>query len=282
MKRQIKAGGYTIVEVMIFLGVSGGLLAIAMLLLSGQQGRQQFTQSIRDTDSKIQDIINDVNTGYFPNTDNFGCMALSSGGPPIPNKVTSQEQGKHLGCSFIGKVVQFAPDGTNGEGMKLITVVGRQFVHEPLSDIVENLVEAKPVPLIGHPVDTSEDIYLSYGLRVKSITYTNNSNSEVPIGAIGFFSSFSNSSGSDVLSGKQSTQMVVIPNSALGQNNGEIRGRILDIGSLDVATLKNQYINRPVTICFVSGSSNQHGIIKIGGNKDLTTALSIEEGSACP
>ncbi len=65
--------GYTIVEAMIFLAVSGVLFVSAMAAVSGQQQKTQFYQSIRDLDSNIRDKINEVGSGTFGNSLNLKC-----------------------------------------------------------------------------------------------------------------------------------------------------------------------------------------------------------------
>jgi|GEM_PF-2430590 len=103
-------GGFTILETMIVMTVSATMLASAILLFSGQQRRTQFSQSLRDIESKIQDVLNDVATGYFPNAGNISCSASGANEPAINASGTS-EQGANFECVFMGKALLFRPDG---------------------------------------------------------------------------------------------------------------------------------------------------------------------------
>ncbi|MBI3624088.1 hypothetical protein HY218_00480, partial [Candidatus Saccharibacteria bacterium] len=55
--------GFTIVESMIFLAVTGTLMLVAFLMINGKQAQAQFATGVRDFNSKIEDIINDISTG---------------------------------------------------------------------------------------------------------------------------------------------------------------------------------------------------------------------------
>lgn len=111
MRRGIKSGsGFTILETMIVMAVSASMLATAILLFSGQQRKTQFSQSIRDAESKLQDVLNDVSTGYFPSASNAACSATGNVKPSIDTSGTS-EQGANYACVFMGKAILFKPDG---------------------------------------------------------------------------------------------------------------------------------------------------------------------------
>lgn len=278
-KKQSRGTGYTIIEVMIFLAVSTALFFATMATLAGQQRRQEFYQAAREADSRIQDVINDFSTGYFPDLSSFGCTADSSGGAPVPN-TTASEQGTREGCAFIGKVIHFAPSGTNSEGYRVVTVVGRQFKGAPLSEVVENIVEARPVPL--EAATLVEQSTFGYGLRVGKMTYTDSGGIEQPVGAIGFFSSFADVDEGSTLSGKQTTQTIISPGTAINQSSSSVNAAISSIGASSWTTFKPSYVSRPVTICLV-GSANQHGLIRLGdNNRQVATTLTIGGGNTCP
>ena len=103
------ASGFTIIETMIVMAVSAGMLASAILLFSGQQRRTQFAQSLRDAESKIQDVLNDVTTGYFPSANNVSCAAAGSNEPAIDTS-SSSEQGGNYDCVFMGKAIWLKPN----------------------------------------------------------------------------------------------------------------------------------------------------------------------------
>lgn len=272
MKIQHSNGsGYTIVEVMIFLAVSSLLLVSAMLVLSGRQRKTEFNQGIREADSKIQDVVNDFAAGYFPDSD-FDCSADNIGNSPVIS-AGSGTQGTRGGCTYIGKVIQFAPENTDENGYKVITVAGRQFYREPLSRLVENIVEAKPKAVLLPSIPEDSGTF-GYGLKVK---WVRAEGSPSDIGAIGFFSSFAQNDSSGLVSGKQTTQLVALGGTSLNASTSLIESNINAIG-----TGGTIYINVPVSICIESGDSSQHGIINIGSDqRELATRLQIGNG-VCP
>lgn len=115
--------GYTIVEVMIFVVVSGGLLLSVLGLISGQQQKTRFKTGVYDFESTIQDLVNDVETGYYPNA-----------GTPGSDK-------DHI---YLGKAVQFYRD-SSGEvnRYKHMTIQGNAKTGAPPKDVTD-LSEADP------------------------------------------------------------------------------------------------------------------------------------------
>lgn len=98
--------GYTIIEVMIFLLVSAALLGSVITLISGRTERTRFTQSVENMERRLQDLLNDVSTGYYPTTGNFACEAGSAGIVFTPNRQV--EQGSNRDCIFLGKALSFS------------------------------------------------------------------------------------------------------------------------------------------------------------------------------
>jgi type II secretory pathway pseudopilin PulG len=292
--------GYTIVEVMIFLAVSGGLLTFAALFLSGKQARTEFAQSIRDTESQIQDIINDVATGYYANTGNFQCTAADDDTPPYESPAITagtNNQGANLGCIFVGRAVQFAVAGSDSQDFNIYTIAGRQkvtiggnkrdvetFDQARPRAIAENTSATPPViPADAAAVETRK---LS-SLRVMRMTYKMGV-TEYNIGAVGFVSAFGKyaSSGSNLVSGDQRVDLVPIAdrtapadplkNSTLNQDPKTTADRINALS--DATALRNP--EGGVIICFEGTGTNQHGILTIGSNgRQLTTELAVNSGS---
>ena len=80
MKCGRKPLGFTLVETMIFLAVSGALLLTAMAFITSTQSGAQFNQGANDALQQINGVIGNVTDGYYPNTKNFSCSVV--GGKP--------------------------------------------------------------------------------------------------------------------------------------------------------------------------------------------------------
>lgn len=95
--------GYTIVEVMIVLAVSGMMFLIAANFINGKQQRAAFTQGSNDTVSQLQNIVEDVTNGHYSDVP-IACQASASS---ISFPTGSDAQGTHQDCVFLGKIVHF-------------------------------------------------------------------------------------------------------------------------------------------------------------------------------
>jgi prepilin-type N-terminal cleavage/methylation domain-containing protein len=101
-----KQRGYTVIEVMIVLSVSSLLLAAVVAGYSRQNTKTQFTNAVRDIEVTIQDILNDVSTGYYPASNDFNCIRSGSPAVPFLDESGSAEQGTNQDCIFLGKAVE--------------------------------------------------------------------------------------------------------------------------------------------------------------------------------
>src|SRR5436190_944047 len=95
--------GYTIIEIMIVLAVSGFMLASAAVLLRGQSTETTFQQSLRDIESKIQDVANSVTQNLYPNADKYTCSA--STGTAVLTAATG-DLGTNDSCLFLGRAIK--------------------------------------------------------------------------------------------------------------------------------------------------------------------------------
>lgn len=277
MKRSAPRAGYTIVEVMIFLAVSGALAISAMILVGGRQAKEQFNQGVRDFDSKTQDIINNVSTGYYTRLNNkYTCL-----GNPTRLSIgvaTDVGQGKNTDCIYIGQIIQFAPNGTGAHTLNLYSAAGSRL--KTVSPPQEATDIRSSVPLIIAPGNTNDvsgpdstEVYNLLGnVTIQNVTY-NNGAGWTTAGAIGFFTTFGQYAGNKLVSGSAHTDTIVMPVVTLGQDTKTA------IDNMDTALNSGSFISNPasgIKICLASGnSSDQVAILTILGGSNTTTNVDL-------
>ncbi|HSW85616.1 MAG TPA: type II secretion system protein [Candidatus Saccharimonadales bacterium] len=130
IKIQIPACGYTIIEVMIVLAISGVMFLIASTFINGKQEKASFTQGVQDMASNIQNVIEQVQDGqysdipvnckYNPYTTLFPTNTTHQTG-------VSNGQGTNTKCVFLGKLLDFGHDSSVPTPVftyKIYTLVG--------------------------------------------------------------------------------------------------------------------------------------------------------------
>jgi type II secretory pathway pseudopilin PulG len=101
-----KQGGFTIIEVILFLAITALLLTIALIGTGGSIQAGRFTDSVRTTESHVQKQFSDVLNGVNPRASNLTCD--NSG------NVTESGSGTPVGrtnCVLMGRLMAF----TNGQ-----------------------------------------------------------------------------------------------------------------------------------------------------------------------
>lgn len=138
--------GYTIVELMIFMAASGGLLVAAMQMISNQQERTRFTTTVREVESKLADIFNDVETGVYPSNGSIGCRVINGSIDPSARPSLTgpaQPQGANQECLFMGKAIEFYRlPGDTASNYRAFTIVGRRQTVDKKE--VASIFDAKP------------------------------------------------------------------------------------------------------------------------------------------
>lgn len=265
--------GFTLVEVLIFLAVTSGLFIAAMLYISGQQGKAEFTQGVRDFELKLGDVVNNVSTGFYPTLNNIKCTA-NAGAVDLQTSA-GQEQGANNDCIFVGRVIQLAPDGDQEKYM-LYTAAGLRYKDGNTTTDVTSLDEANPT-LITVPGSTD---LLSFGgaaLSVKKVQYVHDG-SAVDVGGFAIFTTFESLAG--MTNGNRNSHVqVVVPLASVGtlmaESSTDFVTKMNTLG--DANTLSNP--NGGVRICLDSGASRQHVWVKLGGDNVGTLTTSTEYGS---
>src|SRR5665213_1330579 len=132
--------GYTIVEVMIVLAVSGAMFLVAANFISGKQERTAFTQGVNEMASRIQDVIEQVSDGQYSDIQ-LNC-AFSGGSTTFPSG--SNTQGTNTNCVFLGKLVSLAYPTTHD--YQIVSMAGGR-VTAPTTATVVSLSNVDPAAI---------------------------------------------------------------------------------------------------------------------------------------
>ncbi|HSX45160.1 MAG TPA: hypothetical protein VLF39_03610 [Candidatus Saccharimonadales bacterium] len=259
-----KNGGYTILEIVIFLTVSSFLFLLAALAINGKQSQSDFFIGVSDFKTKIDDVINDISTGFYPAVNGFKCTSGGKAGSPITvSKSGGKGQATNQDCIFLGKVLWFDTSGTGTPNYSIITVAANRLGVDGLSVIKLN--ESNP---IGVPfMETS-------GALVRAVVVTQVYVNKNPTRSFGIFTDLPQTS-STLTAGSLSTDIVTIPNSGPGDSLSPATYN--NIKSMSTNTVN---LNPSVVICLrlgtTAGSSNRRAAIVIGShNRQVTTETHI-------
>ena len=251
MKRRVGLAGFTIVETMIVLAVTGGLFVVIAATLSGRQRSNEFTQSINDARSRIQQVITEAKNGYFPNTD-YACTASASS---VIIAAGSDAQGSRTDCVFLGKVLQFNVNGHDPSEVIVYPVAGIRTKTDVLL--------ADPSVVSNSLVDLSTNFNLKYGLTVEKTRVVGGTQN---VGAFGVLSSLDTTTPGK--SGDQQFDLYALSGIQLGHD------KLTDATDLLSAFSKNPAAG--FQICFKSGGTDQWGLITVGNNgSQLSVDLQI-------
>jgi len=276
--------GFTLIEVLIFLGVSGALFISSIVVISGQQSNTDFRLAITDVNSYLQDISNDVSTGFYSNSGNITCVAPGNF-PPAITFGGSVEQGTNSHCTFIGRALQFDgfPPSPPIEQFWVYNVVGRrQFPIGIVPYEVSNFQQAMPTavaPRSGGGGITSEEAIQKINLNsgIKLITMKSVVGAlETPASGVIFMSKLA-SYQADKLKGGTPT-IDIIPIDSVGSSQ-EFAEKIYNLK--DNPTAANANPSGGLKLCFENSASSKHAFVIFGANNALAPQTEFVSGG-CP
>jgi prepilin-type N-terminal cleavage/methylation domain-containing protein len=168
MKGGSRPPGYTIIEVMIVLAISGVMFLIAATFISGKQERTSFFAGVNDMASNIQDVIEQVTDGQYSDIP-LGCTA--NGGIPTISNSGTNAQGTNEGCVFLGKVLRFS----NGSSQyKTISLAGAQLdANTLIGTTQENLNSSYPIVIEPSGASLTTTQTISQNLKVDCVLFDN-------------------------------------------------------------------------------------------------------------
>jgi hypothetical protein len=175
----------------------------------------------------------------------------------------------------MGKVIQFDVAATDPEEYRIYSSAGLQ--RTATGDEVTTYAQARPrvlSPSTSSPAvpDITEKKNLQYGLTTLWMR-----NGATNIGAVGFINKLASYSSGSIVSGAQQVDVVPVNGTALNATQLAAAQSI----NTNLQTSTPNPANG-VTICFVSGGTNQSGLITIGSNgRQLSVTLSIKSNRTC-
>jgi competence protein ComGC len=105
MKGGRGTSGFTIVETLIVLAVTGFLLFVAIAAVQGRTSHTEFTQAINEVQSQVQEVVDNASDGYYINNNDINCTAA---GTTITLKNSNPNaEGTNVGCTLLGNALQF-------------------------------------------------------------------------------------------------------------------------------------------------------------------------------
>lgn len=293
MKKRRSAAGYTIVEVMIVLGVTAILLVSALTLVGGQQSKTQFRESSIDIQSNIDQVINNVQTGYYSRPQNLSCSASISG-PVFASAATNR--GSNQSCIFLGRAMQLAVNGDrNSYNVYNLAGLRINSSGQSVSSIDETLPTAISIGgatnNYGGFTDTTELKSIQYGYNVKSMSYKLTASSmPAPTSIVAFITDFPSSSSANTNNSSSRVAELYAISNTTNVTDLETASPVSQVIGVDRlsehSTGPYLAVNyRKVNSVFICMDSDSllYSILTIGGgHRQLTTNLRFVDKSTSP
>lgn len=255
-------------------------------MVSRQQGRNEFNSAVRDIQTRIQDMSNDVSTGFYQNPGIFTCRSV--GGPSGRPKVTpaNSEQGTNEGCIFIGRAIQFASDSvTNPEQLEMYNIVGLQ--KDSLGKEASTYATALPIAIakgtsgggFSSVPAGSEKINMPIGVTTYRVQYINGG-AVTNISGYGIMSKLAQYSLGIVASGAQGVDILAFNQLSASATSPAVASDVFvdSIDNLPTIAIKNP--DGGINMCFNSGTSDEHAVFTFGKDKKLIPTVTILSGPA--
>jgi hypothetical protein len=267
-QRSFSIGGYTVVETLIFLAVSSFIFISAVVLINGRQARAEFQSGVRNFESQLLDMANDVATGYYRSTGTTKkCDAsgyFTGGDVPL---------GMNENCIFIGTVIKLGSGGAAGnEEFVQLTMAG---LRKQGDDNVASLSQAQPKVLDSGSGFESKPI--GAGMRVACVGVGSDTCTpgDMQNASIGFFTTFEGSTLSGDGGGAVQADLISYPTTLISESANSAATKI------NATNYASPTLNPRVTICLLGGS-NQYALMHLGGSSSgLAVTSEIKEGASC-
>jgi prepilin-type N-terminal cleavage/methylation domain-containing protein len=250
--------GYTIIEVMIVLAISGVMFVIAASFISGKEASSAFTEGTNEFASQLQTYISQVTDGQYSDV-NLTCNVAVPGNTLTFNTAASGSsiQGTNSQCDFLGKFIHFSVS-SDPTSYEVFSLAGAR------TD--DTLASATPV--IGNGIDLTDQNTIPQSLRVVDVKVTDTGGATHNSYGIGFVQSQADCDVNDsCVSGAQTVYMVYSPglNVPVGATLDELAASTAIAGNLNTATAAD--------ICLTDGT--RYAELTIGDSSSSGSQLNV-------
>jgi len=271
MSARVYPRGFTIVEVLIVLAISGVIMVATLPFISGKQSSTQYTVGINQLQAQISSVINNISTGNIPAAGRYSCTNSSN-----TVKVTSVNGSNTGACQFIGEAIYFQKNS-----MKVIPIIG---LRVNSSVLVQSLSDANPCPMLngGEGTCSSFDGSTTYSYTNGIILskYNNNSISNsngglfayFTLSSIGILGQLNGSISVDSLNIPDVNTLTTLPDP--GTSSANIFNLIKGLSNT------NTY-NTPLDLCFYSSTTKTNGVITLSANGNPVETKLINNPGQC-
>lgn len=267
--------GYTIVELIIVLTISIGMLASALVLFQTRLPRTQFATSVREFNTQLGDGLNQVASGYYPNFDNVQC----TGAGGISQVAGGAGQGgTNAKCIFVGQAFQIG--ARNGQGGSCSQASPNEYcntmnsytVYGSRTNIIAGGGLAKDIKEAGaslSPTVGKTSYTIGYGTWVYKVVAISGG-AKTPVGGFAAMQSFGGSVVNGNAAGAGQVNIVPLTTTGVGQTDADFIAKSNGSGGAGgIFSAANP--DGGIQICLKSGGTKQFAVITIG--KTGTTAI---------
>lgn len=269
------SAGYTVIEVLLFVALTSFLLLVAIANVTSGQRQVQFVQGVRDFESELSDVVNDVPTGYFPSNDALSCRTGVA--RPIIDDSGGNGLGKNEECMYVGKALQFRPDGSANKVL-VYTLAGQRLISgQPVTTIDEALPVAVANPATPGFLDTISEIPLRNGVEISRVFNGDGPNPltfDMMYGSIAILTAFEGSTPAGDVS--QAVQIGAIRGTALGNTKLQAYNLINQLQTTSPGN-NGEFVRAEggMVIC-LSGEGDRKASVVIGAKGSTGTKLDID------
>jgi len=270
--RSLTEAGFTIVETLIVLAISGLMVALAISSMDGSQQQTEFNTGVDTLTSELNQQLSSVNDGNYLPLGQVNCTT-NGGTTPVFGGVTANGS-----CTIVGEIIAFNT-GSSPQSFTVLPVIGRNYVSGSTT-LATDITET--IPQISSLYDQVVD--MPFALTLDS-NYSGATIAPGKLGALGVFSFTSFEGGTSVSSGNLNSgsshiELFAIPGSSTTESiskltssingNGVAGNGLVNCGANNASVCigsATEAINPigGIEFCTDSGSNNDSALFTLGG-----------------
>jgi prepilin-type N-terminal cleavage/methylation domain-containing protein len=290
--------GYTIIEVMIVLAISGVMFLIAADFVNGKEQRTAFTDGVNTLASNIQDVIEQIGDGNYSNIPitclvKNGSLAISN-----PALTAPTPQGTNSDCVFLGKVFFWPTPAQNPDDQYYLYTMAGSSTNPTATistgEIGLSDISYAPVYVKGSSgVDLTVSQETPEALQISGIDLLDSTGAPImslsPIYAFGLIQSLGSNelaAGTNAThyeSGAQTINLYYVPNTVITSGTSG-SNQIAGANALNYnasSTNNNPLVpvlsTEAIGLCVTDGTHSS--VVSIGGANASQLSVNIENGS---